>query len=97
LNHLGYSLCLHDPAALIWGPGVISVTALAVTAPLSGTISFTGIVDPSGAATPWSLPPGTPAGVYQAPGSRSTGGGFLSYSMTDPGDADKVLGAWNWC
>jgi hypothetical protein len=95
MNQFGYSMRLHDKAGIVAAgsqPNVI--TALAISATLSGDLTFTGIVDSAGAAVSWVVPAGTTAGVYAAPGAKITGGNALWYALTDAADADKAVIAW---
>jgi hypothetical protein len=95
MNTFGYSLRLHDKAGIVVGGSQTNtITALAISATLNGDLTFTGIVDATGAAVSWVVPAGTTAGVYAAPGAKSTGGNAVWYSLADPTDADKVVIAW---
>jgi hypothetical protein len=96
MNITGLSLRLHDAAGQVMGGGQSNtITALAISATLTGSLTITGIVDSTGAAAAWVLPPGTTAGVYAAPGSKSTGGNAVWYALSDQADdADKVVVAW---
>jgi hypothetical protein len=95
MNTLGQSLRLHDQSGPVCAQSQHQTfTALAISATLSGELVISGIVDSNGTPVAWSLPPGTVAGVYAAPGSKTNGFGQVWYSLSDPADADKAVLAW---
>ena len=94
MNNIGSSAVLTDQAGLLSNSSVNTVTALAVAATLTGSLTITGIVDSAGVAAPWVLAPGTVAGQYAAPGAKHTGGQALQYALSSAADTGKAVVSW---
>lgn len=93
MNALGNSLTLQDAAGLI-AAGPASAIGIALNAALTGTLTVTGIVDSTGSPVTWAISPGS-TGFQGAPGSASSGGGQVWFSLSNVGaDAAKAVAFW---
>lgn len=91
MNTIGTAVKLTDTANNLWSGSPVAILALAVSGTLTGTLTITGICASNGTPVSWSLPAGTTAGVYTAPGSGATGGSLLAYSLSNPADSGKAV------
>jgi hypothetical protein len=91
MNTIGTAVKLTDTSSNLWSGSSVSILHLVIAATLAGTLTITGICATNGQPVAWSLPPGTTAGVYAAPGSGDTGGALLAYSLSDPTDSGMAV------
>lgn len=91
MNNLGYSRRLSTRGDCIWNGGCVEILALAITAPLVGSLTIHGVTQDSGQPAEWVIPAQSAAGYYPAPGSRATGGAPLNYTLGDVADSGKAV------
>ena len=90
---IGNSMLLDsDQAGSVFHGGGCKVFGVAVTAPLVGALTITGITDDDGQPAPWWIAPGD-SGAFTPPGSGQAFGN-LSYSLQSEADLGKVVVAW---
>ena len=90
----GLSMVLNDQQGNVWNGGAATINALAIKAPLTGSLTIYGLTQSSGQPQSWMLTPGTPAGVYAAPGTGQTGGNLLAYALSSAADSAKACIAY---
>ena len=91
----GLSMVLNDQQGHVWTGSAATINALAIKAPLTGSLTIYGLTQSSGQPQSWVLTPGTPAGVYAAPGTGQTGGNLLAYALSSADDSAKACIAYS--
>jgi hypothetical protein len=85
MHLVGTSLLLNDAGGQISGPSTsAAILAVAISRTLVGSLTISGIANSDGSVYgAWTLPPGTTAGSYYAPGSAASGGAALWYALSN--------------
>lgn len=101
MYQVGMSAVLGGPGAAtpmgdcVWNGAAVKVDALVLTSALVGSLTIVGIGQANGQPQSWVIPPGSIAGIYNAPGTAQTGGAALWASFSNAVDLGKAVIAFH--